>query len=186
MSYIDKNLANDEVLIAKGRVHWFIFAPSIIFIALGLYLMPMDRFESLSEWVMKYGFIALFEHFFEMLVEDWKVFGTIGLVIIGALSFLQSMLRLLGLELGVTSKRIYKKVGIMTTNTDEMTLNRLESINIEQSIMGKIFNYGYIYFNSTIYGTMIFPMIANPGKLRKEALSAAEKYITTSEENIIN
>ena len=52
-------------------------------------------------------------------------------------------------EFVVTSKRIIMKKGLITYNTLEMNLSRVETVQVEQSILGRILGYGSI----TIIGT---------------------------------
>jgi uncharacterized membrane protein YdbT with pleckstrin-like domain len=52
-------------------------------------------------------------------------------------------------EFAVTNKRIMIKVGLISRRTLEMNLAKVESVNVDQSILGRILGYG----NITIIGT---------------------------------
>ena len=52
-------------------------------------------------------------------------------------------------EFVVTSRRIIIKRGLISHYTLEMNVSRIETVNVRQSIIGRIFNYGCI----TIIGT---------------------------------
>lgn len=49
-----------------------------------------------------------------------------------------------GSEFGVTDKRIIVKTGLIATRTREIFLNRIESIQLQQSIGGRLFGYGAV------------------------------------------
>ena len=52
-------------------------------------------------------------------------------------------------EFVITNKRVIVKVGLIRRKTLEMNLQKIESVNVEQSIMGRILGYGTV----TIVGT---------------------------------
>ena len=52
-------------------------------------------------------------------------------------------------EFVITNKRIIIKTGIISRQTLEMNLNKIESVNVDQGILGRILGYGTI----TIIGT---------------------------------
>ena len=52
-------------------------------------------------------------------------------------------------EFVITNKRIIIKVGLISRRTLEMNLAKLESVNVDQSILGRILGYGTI----TVIGT---------------------------------
>ena len=52
-------------------------------------------------------------------------------------------------EFVITNKRVMIKVGLVSRKTVEMNLAKVESVNVEQTIMGRLFGYGTI----TVVGT---------------------------------
>jgi len=52
-------------------------------------------------------------------------------------------------EFVITNKRIIIKTGFISRKTLEMNLSKIESVNVEQGILGRILGYGTI----TIIGT---------------------------------
>src|SRR4030043_611880 len=47
-------------------------------------------------------------------------------------------------EFVITNRRIIIKTGFIARNTFEMNLSKIESVNVDQSVMGRIFNFGSI------------------------------------------
>jgi uncharacterized membrane protein YdbT with pleckstrin-like domain len=52
-------------------------------------------------------------------------------------------------EIAVTDRRIIKKTGFISRDTMEMSLDKVESVQVDQSILGRILNYGDITLQGT-------------------------------------
>ena len=70
-------------------------------------------------------------------------------------------------EFVVTNKRIIVKTGIFSRKTLEMNLNKIESVNVDQSIFGRMFGYGTITIIGTGGTRESFPDIARAVEFRK-------------------
>ncbi len=70
-------------------------------------------------------------------------------------------------EFAVTNKRVIIKVGLLRRRTLEMNLSKIESINVNQSIIGRILRYGDILVIGTGGTRELFPSIGAPIKFRK-------------------
>ncbi len=70
-------------------------------------------------------------------------------------------------EFVITNRRIIIKTGFISRNTFEMNLSKIESVNVDQSFMGRILGYG----SMTIIGTggtrEAFRNIRKPLEFRK-------------------
>ena len=79
-------------------------------------------------------------------------------------------------EFAVTDKRIITKTGLISRNTIEMFLDKVESLNVEQGILGRILNYGTVTVRGT--GSTHEPVknISAPLALRKSFMEAADTY----------
>ena len=71
-------------------------------------------------------------------------------------------------EFAVTNKRVIVKTGLISRRTLEMNLSKIESVNVDQSIMGRILGYGTITIIGTGGTRESFPKIANPLLFRKK------------------
>lgn len=71
-------------------------------------------------------------------------------------------------ELVITNRRIIAKFGIIRLDTLEIRLENIESIGIEQTFLGRLFNYGTIIIHG--YGGSNTPIIEviNPLKFKRE------------------
>ena len=65
-------------------------------------------------------------------------------------------------EFGLTNKRVIVKKGIISRNSEEMSLKALETVEIRQGIMGRIFGYGKVKITGRGGNLFEFEMIDNP------------------------
>jgi|694.fasta_scaffold108730_4 uncharacterized membrane protein YdbT with pleckstrin-like domain len=68
----------------------------------------------------------------------------------------------------VTSKRVIFKTGFFNTSTLEMNLTKIESLMVDQSILGKILGYGTIHIKGTGGTLETFLRINKPLQIRKK------------------
>ncbi|MEI6139265.1 MAG: PH domain-containing protein [Mariniphaga sp.] len=71
-------------------------------------------------------------------------------------------------EFAITNKRVVIKTGLISRKTVELNLSKIESVNVDQTIMGRIFEFG----NITIIGIggthEFFVNIRKPLEFRKK------------------
>ena len=72
-------------------------------------------------------------------------------------------------EMVCTNKRVVKRTGIINVTTEELNRERIESVEIRQSILGRIFNYGDILFSGTGTSKVVFSFINQP-RLMKQVI----------------
>ena len=82
--------------------------------------------------------------------------------------FIAPMLDRYADEFAVTNKRVIVKTGLISRRTLEMNLSKIESVNVDQSIMGRILGYGTITIIGTGGTRESFPKIAEPLLFRKK------------------
>ncbi len=70
-------------------------------------------------------------------------------------------------EFAITNKRVIIKVGLVSRRTVEMNLSKVESVNVDQSILGRILGYGSIMVIGTGGTREGFKNIAKPLLFRK-------------------
>lgn len=70
-------------------------------------------------------------------------------------------------EFVITNRRIVIKEGFIARRTFEMNLSKIETVNVDQTVMGRIFNYGSITIIGTGGTRETFHNIAKPMAFRK-------------------
>jgi len=70
-------------------------------------------------------------------------------------------------EFVITNRRIIIKTGFIARSTFEMNLSKIETVNVDQSVMGRILNYGSITIIGTGGTKETFHNISKPLEFRK-------------------
>ncbi|MDN3678410.1 PH domain-containing protein [Flavobacterium paronense] len=71
-------------------------------------------------------------------------------------------------EFAITNRRVIIKTGLISRKTFEMNLSKIESVNVDQGILGRILGYGTITIVGTGGSREVFPKISNPIEFRKK------------------
>ena len=62
----------------------------------------------------------------------------------GVLSFIPPWFKRATTEIVVTDKRIIHKVGWISHRTEEMSMTKVDTVNVSQAIMGRLFGFGTV------------------------------------------
>ena len=148
MSYIDNNLMGGEQVIYRTKLHWAAIGIPIIFTVIIALIILVLLFTG--------GDAAAVGYFFLLFL-----FIAIIRVISSFIAFKTS-------EIGVTNKRILIKVGWIRRTSLETLLTKVEGIQVNQGILGRILNYGTIVIKGTGGTNTPFHKIEAPLEFRKK------------------
>jgi len=84
--------------------------------------------------------------------------------------FVHPILERISSEFAVTNKRVIWKQGIIRRSTGEMTLGKIENVQVDQGIAGRIFNCGTVALVGTGGTRESFNLISAPLRFRKAIL----------------
>ena len=121
----------------------------------------------------KFHWFYTFSAYFFLLILGW--------VLIGIVIFFRMMINKWTSEIVLTDQRLVYKTGWITRNTQEVTLNRLEEINLKQGFWGRIFDYGRLDIHGTGVGLIDLPNIDSPLEFRTAIGNAKSKYKNNTE-----
>ena len=71
-------------------------------------------------------------------------------------------------EFTITNKRVVIKTGLISRKTVELNLTKIESVNVDQTIMGRIFGFGSISIIGIGRTREVFVNIRKPLEFRKK------------------
>lgn len=143
MGYVDSHLLQGETVVYRTKLHKILFLwPCILAIAFCL----------LAAW--------LYQNAYE---TNWIIFS----IILAALVLLPAYIQYISSEYAVTNKRVIVKVGFIRRQTMETLLQRIEAVAVDQSILGRILNYGSIAVIGTGGTKEIFENINDPLAFRR-------------------
>jgi uncharacterized membrane protein YdbT with pleckstrin-like domain len=108
----------------------------------------------------------------EVLVYEtkyhWIIYFNLLTLLTGGLYALYLIVKQNNSEFGITNKRLIIKTGIISRNTLELNLSKIESVNVNQSILGRMLGYGTLGVIGTGGTKEIFAKINNPIQFRKK------------------
>ena len=89
-------------------------------------------------------------------------------------SLIQAFITKVSTELAITTKRVIAKVGFIRRSTIELNHSKVESITVDQSILGRILDFGTLVINGTGGGKTPIPTVDSPLEFRRNAMQAID------------
>jgi uncharacterized membrane protein YdbT with pleckstrin-like domain len=132
VSYVERILQPGETVRHVSRIHWVVYLPGLLIALVGIGggAYALD-FDPQSRTVVLLGAGAV--------------------VVVGLASLVGAWFRRWTTELAVTDKRIIFKRGFIRRHSIEMNMDKVESVDVDQTVFGRLLDYGDI----TIRGTGI-------------------------------
>ena len=163
MSYVEKHLIDGESIVYTTRLHWIVLvAPvllGLLFGVMGIAVFVFSARPGADNAAMHEAMMAL---------------GAIFLIV--ALIFIvRGVLLRNATEITVTNRRVFVKVGMAARRTIELLLSRVESIGVEESVMGRMLGYGTVILHGTGGTPESFDTIAHPLEFRTQVQQQIEK-----------
>lgn len=150
-SYVLRNLQSGEAIILTGRLHWIIYAaPFALFLSACLPLAVA---------------IVLFEYGAAL------IFVSLAIAIVGAGVFVAKWFTRWITELTVTNRRVVYGKSFIFRQTVEMHMDKVESVRVDQSVLGRLLGYGTIHVLGTGQGIEHLHMMASPLAIRNAIIA---------------
>ena len=140
MSYIDDNLMTGEEITYRAKLHWIVFRWPVIWFVIALLF-----FSGGSDTSFVGGLFFLIA------------------IVTGIASFINYSTS----EFAVTNRRVLAKVGFIRRNSLEVLLTKVEGIQVNQGIFGRILGYGSIVVSGTGGSKDPFHRISAPLEFRR-------------------
>lgn len=103
----------------------------------------------------------------------------VGLFGLGLIFWLVAFIRYKTTELAVTNKRVIAKFGFISRKTIELNINKVESIQVDQGILGRIFNYGSLVISGAGNPQAPIPGISDPMNFRRVFMETQDQAAQT-------
>ena len=147
MSYVKRVLQPGETVRHVSRLHWIVSLPGILLLLAAIVLFIL--------YGKAQGNLALI---LAALAAILAVFGL--------LSLLSGWFRRWTTEMAVTDRRIIFKRGFIRRHTIEIHMDKVESVDVEQTILGRLLSYGDITIRGTGETLERLRMIDHPLEFR--------------------
>jgi len=144
MHYVRRVLQPGETIVYATRLHPVIYWRAVLLLIIAVILAA-------SAWKTADNNLSL---------ALWIAAAIFGLLTLS--SALRAFIRRASTELAVTDQRVIYKTGLLSRHTIEMNRRQVESVDVDQSIFGRMIGYGTIIVRGT--GGSLEPMrrIENP------------------------
>ena len=168
MQYVLQSLAPDEEIVHIGRFHWMYNVSAAFSIAWGIFFCV----------ALLVGSILLFTRLGVPTVQYSPDMGSSWLDYIRglhpAIKLVSLMFFVLGLlkfakqmEIAITTSRLIYKRGLVARYVGEISIDRIEGVNVLQGFWGRIFDYGRVVVRGMGVGEVILPPLSRPVTFRK-------------------
>ena len=140
MSYIEHSLGRDETLRYRAHFSWLNYAAAWGGLILGAAaaLYLRDR-----HWIAALAAFAGLAAFLSIMGPIWAT------------------------EIGVTNQRLIYKRGLVARSTKEVELRCIEVVDLDQSLLGRLLDYGRVGVHGTGVADIVLPSMADPLGLRR-------------------
>lgn len=96
-------------------------------------------------------------------------------VVIGLVLLVIAYIRYQTTELAITNKRVVVKTGLISRNIIEISIAKVESVEVAQSVLGRLFDFGSLSISGTGFNQAPIPNISDPMAFRKALIQAQTK-----------
>jgi uncharacterized membrane protein YdbT with pleckstrin-like domain len=142
--YIDEILQPGERVLYSTNEHWVYFLPAI------------------AAWIAAVAFLVLWR----FVAADALTLVCLVLAAVAGLAALYwtatAWFHRWTTETDVTNMRVVHKTGFIKRRTFEMSLDKVESVDVNQSILGRLMNYGDLTIQGVGEGTQTISTVNSP------------------------
>ena len=146
MSYVRHALQPGEKLLVEGRLHWIGYWRAFAFwlpaLALLFFRSPVPSLELVIQACALALGLAGLGCALHVAAQQW------------------------GTEIGVTDRRVIYKHGVISRYTAEMNMDKVETVSIDQTLLGRFLNYGAITIKGSGASIETLRQIGDPIRLR--------------------
>lgn len=161
MSYVDKNLISGENVVYRTRLHWIVLLRAI-----------------LIDLILIAAAVALLVHLYPALdTSEPLLWMAVTLLFLAIIVMFWALLRRNSTEMVVTTKHVMIKTGMVRRSTNEMLLGKIESVRVEQGLLGRMLNFGTIVLHGTGGTPDPFPQIASPLEFRRHVQQQIDQLL---------
>jgi uncharacterized membrane protein YdbT with pleckstrin-like domain len=122
--YIDDILQPGEKVLYSTNAHWIFYLPAIM------------------AWIVVLVILVLSAAIPPLVLPGWAAAGVIGVVALYLT--IRAWFHRFTTETDVTDRRVVHKTGFINRHTFEIALDKIASVEVDQSIPGRLLNYGNV------------------------------------------
>jgi uncharacterized membrane protein YdbT with pleckstrin-like domain len=154
MGYVEKNLISGEQVAYRSTLHWVVLLRSMLVAAALTALGAVMLVEASNVQGAQYR-------------QAVEILGILAIAL-GLIDLVAAMIRRSGAEFAVTNKRVIFKTGLMKRSSEELFLNKIESVTVDEGLWGRALNYGTVNVRGTGGTLEPFHKIAHAQEFRRQ------------------
>lgn len=131
MPYYTKVLQPDEQVRVVGRLHWSIYLGAVFVLVIALAVLVGSLWLPDPDW------------------QRYARWGSAAIGLLGLLLLFRAWVRRRATEIVVTDRRVIFKRGLFARHTVEMNVGKIETVDVEQGVGGRIWGYGTLLIHGT-------------------------------------
>jgi len=152
MGYVERHLLPNEHVVYKTRLHWMLFVKPGLLTLTGIVLALLLRQVLDPPWL-------------------WMIGAAVALI--GLAWAFVHYVELMTSEFAVTNTRLILKVGLISRYTTELLLTKVESIGVQQGLMGRLLGFGDLTVTGTGGVREVFRRVRDPIGFRNHVQQAS-------------
>jgi hypothetical protein len=154
VSYVQRVLQPGEQVRHISSIHWIVYWPGVAVALLAV----------VAYWLSET----------RLLTGLWR-YTAYALALVAVVLLIQQLFQWWVIEIAVTDRRVIYKKGLIRRETNEMNMDKVESVQIDQSILGRMLDYGNVRILGTGEGLETLRTIASPIELRNSITGTTHK-----------
>jgi hypothetical protein len=154
VSYVQRVLQPGEQVLHISSIHWIVYWPGVVVALLAV----------VAYWLAET----------RLLPGLWR-YTAYALALVAVVLLIRQWFRWWVTEIAVTNRRVIYKKGFIRRQTNEMNMDKVESVQIDQSILGRLLDYGDVTILGTGEGFEMLRTIASPIELRNSITGTTHK-----------
>lgn len=189
MLYVQQSLGPDEELVYVGQFHWMYTVSAAFWVLIGILMtigvlfgaayisvftevnstynisgMPKEAFNLAWAQVVQArgGYLDIIQS-----SHPGVRIGAFLCFLAGLYMFAQMMVIKATTEIAITNTRLIYKQGLIARHVGEMSIDRIEGVNVLQGILGRMLGYGSVIVRGMGVGEVMLPPISEPVDFRK-------------------
>ena len=147
MGYVDQTLLEGETIVLRARRHAFAFLRSVLVLIA-------------AAVAMAFGIVPLA-----------AILG-----IVGFIDFMATWVVWTSTEFTVTNMRVVMKTGIVQRQTSETLIMKVESVDVKQGVLGRMFDFGDVVVRGTGGSIDPFTNLSKPLHFRRAVQEQVVKH----------
>ncbi len=154
LTYLKRVLQPGEQVRHVSSIHWIVYWPgvAVALLAVVAYWLAGTR----------------------LLPGLWR-YSAYGLALVAVVLLIRQWFQWWVTEIAVTDRRVIYKKGFIRRQTNEMNMDKVESVKIDQSIIGRMLDFGDVAILGTGEGFETLRTIATPIELRNSITGTMHK-----------